>query len=105
MTMSRLIKLLKLPNEPQVRELAACSSLRAACGLPMVSLATSKALIRNFLHLQTPGMRAMVESDVPAVTNLLNEYLADGQAKFHPIFDEEEVHRTLTSNLYIHSGA
>ena len=57
MTMSRLIKLLKLPNEPQ-----------------------------------TPGMRAMVESDVPAVTNLLNEYLADGQAKFHPIFDEEEVH-------------
>lgn len=57
MTMSRLIKLLKLPNEPQ-----------------------------------TPGMRQMVEADVPRVTELLNEYLADGRAKFHPIFDEAEVH-------------
>jgi glycylpeptide N-tetradecanoyltransferase len=57
MTMSRLIKLLKLPNEPQ-----------------------------------TPGIRQMVEADVPAVTKLLNEYLADGRAKFHPIFDEAEVH-------------
>ena len=55
--MSRLIKLLKLPNEPQ-----------------------------------TPGMRMMVEADVLAVTKLLNEYLADGRAKFHPIFDEAEVH-------------
>jgi glycylpeptide N-tetradecanoyltransferase len=55
--MSRLIKLLKLPNEPQ-----------------------------------TPGVRAMVETDVPRVTELLNAYLADGRAKFHPTFDEEEVH-------------
>lgn len=58
--MSRLIKLLKLPNEAV-----------------------------------TPGMRMMVETDVPRVTELLNEYLADGRAKFHPIFDEEEVHHWL----------
>lgn len=56
MTMSRLIKLLKLPNEPQI-----------------------------------PGVRAMTPADVPKVAALLNEYLADGQAKFFPHFDEDEV--------------
>ena len=54
--MSRLIKLLKLPPNPQ-----------------------------------TPGIRAMVDSDVPAVTKLLNEYLGNGEAKFFPIFDQDEV--------------
>jgi|EP01047_Picozoa_sp_COSAG01_P072519 glycylpeptide N-tetradecanoyltransferase len=56
MTMSRLIKLLKLPPNPL-----------------------------------TPGVRPMVDADVAPVTKLLNEYLGNGEAKFYPIFDEEEV--------------
>lgn len=33
----------------------------------------------------------MVDADVAPVTKLLNEYLGNGEAKFYPIFDEEEV--------------